>query len=41
MPARIARPLYAEMFGPTTGDRVRLADTNAGTAGAAAPGSPA
>ncbi|CAG0951451.1 urease subunit alpha [Burkholderiales bacterium] len=25
--ARIARRAYAEMFGPTTGDRVRLADT--------------
>jgi urease subunit alpha len=24
---RISRPAYAEMFGPTTGDRVRLADT--------------
>ncbi len=28
MPSRIARTLYAEMFGPTTGDRVRLADTD-------------
>ena len=27
MPARIARAAYADMFGPTTGDRVRLADT--------------
>ncbi|GGE20604.1 urease subunit alpha [Aureimonas endophytica] len=27
MPARIARSAYAAMFGPTTGDRVRLADT--------------
>ncbi|AEG94398.1 urease subunit alpha [Ramlibacter tataouinensis] len=26
--ARIARQAYAEMFGPTTGDRVRLADTD-------------
>ena len=24
---KIARRAYAEMFGPTTGDRVRLADT--------------
>ena len=28
MPTRIARAVYAEMFGPTTGDRVRLADTD-------------
>jgi urease subunit alpha len=28
MPVRIPRPVYAEMFGPTTGDRVRLADTD-------------
>jgi urease subunit alpha len=27
MPARISRSTYAQMFGPTTGDRVRLADT--------------
>jgi urease subunit alpha len=27
MPARIPRAIYADMFGPTTGDRVRLADT--------------
>ncbi|MEM5429150.1 urease subunit alpha [Cupriavidus oxalaticus] len=27
MMARISRQAYAEMFGPTTGDRVRLADT--------------
>src|SRR5215469_1678123 len=27
MPARIARAAYADMFGPTTGDRIRLADT--------------
>lgn len=27
MPYRIARAAYADMFGPTTGDRVRLADT--------------
>ncbi len=27
MPARISRALYADMFGPTVGDRVRLADT--------------
>src|SRR6056297_2487233 len=28
MPFSIARPAYAAMFGPTTGDRVRLADTD-------------
>jgi urease subunit alpha len=28
MPARISRPAYAAMYGPTTGDRVRLADTD-------------
>jgi len=28
MPAKISRRVYADMFGPTTGDRVRLADTN-------------
>ena len=27
MPARISRATYADMFGPTVGDRVRLADT--------------
>jgi len=27
MPAKITRQAYAEMFGPTVGDRVRLADT--------------
>ena len=27
MPAAIGRAAYADMFGPTTGDRVRLADT--------------
>jgi urease subunit alpha len=27
MPTRISRPAYAAMFGPTTGDRLRLADT--------------
>ena len=27
MPFKIARRAYAEMYGPTTGDRVRLADT--------------
>ncbi|MBX9462452.1 MAG: urease subunit alpha [Aquamicrobium sp.] len=27
MPARIQRSAYARMFGPTTGDKVRLADT--------------
>src|SRR5215472_2560287 len=28
MPARIPRRIYADMFGPTTGDKVRLADTD-------------
>ncbi len=28
MPSNISRAVYAEMFGPTTGDRVRLADTD-------------
>jgi urease subunit alpha len=28
MPAKMERAVYAEMFGPTTGDRVRLADTD-------------
>src|ERR1700689_2783155 len=28
MVTRLSRPLYADMFGPTTGDRVRLADTD-------------
>src|ERR1700720_4420916 len=28
MPARISRSVYADMFGPTTGDCVRLADTD-------------
>src|SRR3954471_9395687 len=28
MATRISRSLYADMFGPTTGDRVRLADTD-------------
>ncbi len=28
MPFQIERPAYAAMFGPTTGDRVRLADTD-------------
>jgi urease subunit alpha len=28
MPLRISRDFYAEMYGPTTGDRVRLADTD-------------
>ncbi|MBN9136082.1 MAG: urease subunit alpha, partial [Phyllobacterium sp.] len=27
MPAKISRSAYARMFGPTTGDKVRLADT--------------
>src|SRR6202158_422897 len=28
MPVRIPRRVYADMFGPTTGDKVRLADTD-------------
>src|SRR6266508_5197209 len=28
MPAKIDRRLYADMFGPTSGDRVRRADTD-------------
>jgi urease subunit alpha len=28
MPIRISRSAYADMFGPTTGDKVRLADTD-------------
>ena len=28
MTTRVPRRAYAEMFGPTTGDRVRLADTD-------------
>ena len=28
MPARISRAAYADMFGPTAGDKVRLADTD-------------
>jgi len=28
MPAKISRRVYADMFGPTTSDRVRLADTD-------------
>jgi len=28
MAIRISRAVYAEMFGPTVGDRVRLADTD-------------
>ncbi|MCB1383099.1 MAG: hypothetical protein KDJ73_09260, partial [Notoacmeibacter sp.] len=27
MPAKISRATYAAMYGPTTGDKVRLADT--------------
>ena len=27
MPTKISRAHYADMFGPTTGDKVRLADT--------------
>jgi hypothetical protein len=28
MPAMIQRPAYAAMYGPTTGDRLRLGDTD-------------
>jgi urease subunit alpha len=28
MPLRIPRRVYADLYGPTTGDRIRLADTN-------------
>ena len=28
MPASLARAAYADMFGPTKGDRIRLADTS-------------
>ncbi|MCB1518286.1 MAG: urease subunit alpha, partial [Hyphomicrobiaceae bacterium] len=28
MPAKISRATYASMFGPTVGDKVRLADTD-------------
>ncbi len=28
MPAKLSRAVHADMFGPTTGDRVRLADTD-------------
>ena len=28
MSSKISRSVYADMFGPTTGDRVRLADTD-------------
>jgi urease alpha subunit len=28
MTSRISRRVYADMFGPTTGDKVRLADTD-------------
>jgi urease subunit alpha len=28
MATKISRAVYAEMFGPTVGDRVRLADTD-------------
>src|SRR5271170_7005993 len=28
MPTRVPRDVYASMFGPTTGDRIRLADTD-------------
>ena len=28
MPAKISRRIYADMYGPTTGDKVRLADTD-------------
>lgn len=26
--ARLSRERYAQLYGPTTGDRIRLADTN-------------
>ena len=28
MPTKISRSAYADMYGPTTGDRLRLADTD-------------
>ena len=28
MPTRLSRQAYAETYGPTTGDRLRLADTD-------------
>ena len=28
MAVQLSRSIYADMFGPTTGDRVRLADTD-------------
>src|SRR5210317_2371066 len=28
MPSKFPRGIYADMYGPTTGDRVRLADTD-------------
>jgi urease subunit alpha len=28
MPAKLSRAIYADMFGPTTGDKIRLADTD-------------
>lgn len=28
MPSKMKRPAYADMFGPTVGDKVRLADTD-------------
>src|ERR1700688_893456 len=28
MPSTMSRAVYADMFGPTTGDKVRLADTD-------------
>ena len=28
MPAKMSRATYADMYGPTTGDRLRLADTD-------------
>ena len=27
MPVTLSRKIYADMYGPTTGDKVRLADT--------------
>ncbi|MGB0756790.1 MAG: hypothetical protein ACPGQU_10230, partial [Candidatus Puniceispirillaceae bacterium] len=28
MPVSLPRKIYADMYGPTTGDKVRLADTD-------------
>jgi urease alpha subunit len=35
MPRTMARTAYADMYGPTTGDRVRLADTDRSARGCA------